>query len=149
MMCSICILLRVRTRFKTSALWGHCCNGRILLQILPRYSWKLENQEEQEIFPKIGICIEGEISGTLSIHIPLGIKGKMWKIIWKKKKGAENIKDIGKSRTTKSSIRKALRRNTIRAGSGIKPQISSATNKCRMHKQFECNTFGIWSCWPP
>ena len=72
-MCSIYILLRVRNRFRTSALWRHYTAVMDIFQIFPCHSRKQENQEEQEMFPKIGICVEGEIPGTLSIHIPEGI----------------------------------------------------------------------------
>ena len=67
----------------------YCCNGRIFSQIFPCYSWKQQNQEEQEIFPKIEKCIEGEISGTLSIHTPEGIRWKNVENNMEEKKSAK------------------------------------------------------------
>ena len=43
------------------------------------YFFRFSSQEEQEMFPKIGKWLEGEISGTLRIYIPEGVKEKYGK----------------------------------------------------------------------
>ena len=89
-MYSICILLRVRTRFRTSMLWGYY--AAVMEGYFSRFSPVIEysgkqqkKQEEQEIFPKIENVQRVKYQERLAFTYPRVFDGKMWRIIWKKK----------------------------------------------------------------